>query len=56
MSKLENRQKVQTSILRIEENQIAQIVWKIQLGGLEQLSNLRSLYPAQYPEEVWTIV
>jgi hypothetical protein len=56
MSKEENRHRVQKGILRIGENQIAQIVWKIQLGGIEQLSGLRSIYPTQYPEEVWTIV
>ena len=52
----ENRQKVQRSILRIGVNQVAQIVWKIQLGGLEQLNGLRYIYPSQYPEEVWEIV
>ena len=52
----ENRQKVQQSIIRIGKNQVAQIIWKIQLGGLEQLNGLRYLYPSQYPEEVWTIV
>lgn len=52
----ENRQKVQQSIIRIGVNQVAQIVWKIQLGGLEQLNGLRYLYPPQYPEDVWNIV
>ena len=56
MTILSNRQKVQQSILRIGPNQVAQVVWKIQLGGLEQLSGLRNLYPSQYQEEVWTIV
>lgn len=51
-----NRQRVQKSIIRIGVNQVAQIIWKIQLGGLEQLNGLRYLYPSQYPEEVWTIV
>ena len=52
----ENRQKVQQSIIRIGKGQVAQIIWKIQLGGLEQLNGLRYLYPSLYPEEVWTIV
>ena len=52
----ENRQKVQQSIIRVGVNQIAQIIWKLQLGGLEQLNGLRYLYPSQYPEEVWTLV
>ena len=51
-----NRQKVQQSIIRIGTNQVAQIIWKIQLGGLEQLNGLRYLYPSQYPEEVWYLV
>lgn len=52
----ENRQKVQQSIIRVGTNQIAQIVWKIQLGGLEQLNGLRYLYPPQYPDDVIYIV
>ena len=56
MSVKENREKVQKSILRIGVNQVAQIIWKIQLGGLEQLNGLRYLYPSQYPEEVWEVV
>ena len=51
-----NRQKVQQSIIRIGVNQVAQIIWKIQLGGLEQLNGLRYLYPPQYPDDVWNIV
>lgn len=56
MTVLENRQKVQQSIIRIGVNQVAQIIWKIQLGGLEQLNGLRYLYPPQYPEDVWYLV
>ena len=51
-----NRQKVQQSIIRVGVNQVAQIIWKIQLGGLEQLNGLRYLYPSQYPDDVWNIV
>ena len=51
-----NREKVQQSVIRIGVNQVAQIIWKIQLGGLEQLNGLRYLYPPQYPEDVWDIV
>ena len=56
MTVKENREKVQKSIIRIGVNQVAQIIWKIQLGGLEQLNGLRYLYPPQYPEDVWNIV
>ena len=41
MSKAENRLKVQENIIRIGKNQVAQIIWKLQLGGLEQLNGLR---------------
>ncbi len=51
-----NRHKVQRSILRVGINQVVQVVWKIQLGGLEQLSGLRNLYPSQYQEEVWVLM
>lgn len=51
-----NRQKVQRSIIRVGVNQVVQIIWKVQLGGLEQLNGLRYLYPSQYPDEVWTLI
>ena len=56
MTVKENREKVQTSILRVGVNQVVQVIWKLQLGGLEQLNGLRYLYPPQYPEDVWTII
>ena len=52
----ENRHTLQKSILRVGVNQVVQVVWKLQLGGLEQLDGLRNLYPSQFPDEVWTIV
>lgn len=55
MSKTENREAVQKNIIRIGKNQVAQIIWKLQLGGLEQLNGLRYIYPSQYPEEVWNV-
>lgn len=55
MSNPENRLKVQENIIRIGKNQVAQIIWKLQLGGLEQLNGLRYIYPSQYPEEVWEV-
>lgn len=55
MSVPENRRLVQKSIIRIGPGQVAQIVWKLQLGGLEQLDGLRYLYPSQYPEDVWIV-
>jgi hypothetical protein len=55
MSISDNRRLVQKSIIRIGEGQVAQIIWKLQLGGLEQLDGLRYLYPSQYPEDVWIV-
>ena len=48
-----HRREVQESILRIGKNQVAQVIWKLQLGGLQQLNGLRYIYPSQYPQEVW---
>lgn len=56
MTVVENRQKVQRNILRVGINQVVQVIWKVQLGGLEQLNGLRYIYPSQYPEDVWNIV
>ena len=55
MSVKENRELVQKNIIRIGEGQVAQIIWKLQLGGLEQLEGLRYLYPSQYPKRVWIV-
>jgi hypothetical protein len=55
MSISDNRRLVQKNIIRIGPGQVAQIIWKLQLGGLEQLDGLRYLYPSQYPEEVWVV-
>ena len=55
MTKAENRRHVQESILRVGTNQVVQIIWKIQLGGLQQLNGLRYIYQSQYPEEVWEL-
>lgn len=55
MNDPEHRQEVQKNIIRIGKNQVAQIIWKLQLGGLEQLNGLRYIYPSQYPEEVWEV-
>lgn len=56
MNDPEHRKMVQKSILRVGINQVVQVVWKLQLGGLEQLNGLRYLYPSQYPEDVWELV
>lgn len=39
-----NRNRLQNQILRVGVNQVVQVIWKIQLGGLEQLQNINSIY------------
>lgn len=47
MSKETNRRILKQNIIRIGVNQVAQIIWKIQLGGLSQLGGLDALYPQE---------
>ena len=47
MSIPENRRILKENIIRIGVNQIAQIIWKIQIGGLEQLGGIDALYPQE---------
>ena len=41
---LENRQLLKSSILRVGINQVVQVIWKIQLGSIEQLGGIRTIY------------
>ena len=50
MSIEENRKILKQNIIKIGTNQIAQIIWKIQLGSMEQLGGIGELYP-QAPRE-----
>lgn len=50
MSVAENRRILKENIIRIGTNQIAQIIWKIQIGSMEQLGGIGKLYP-QAPSE-----
>lgn len=47
-----NRRILKENIIKVGKNQIVQIIWKIQLGGIEQLGNLNMLYPI-YHEQEW---
>lgn len=42
-----NRHLLKTNIIRIGVNQVAQIIWKIQLGAIEQLGGIDALYPQE---------
>lgn len=41
-----NRQILKQNIIRVGPNQVVQVIWKIQLGGLEQLGGLSDLHPS----------
>ena len=48
MSKVDNRNKLKQSILRVGINEVVQVIWKIQLGGIEQFGGLQKLYPEEF--------
>lgn len=41
----ENRKILKENIIKVGRNQIVQVIWKIQLGGMDQLGGINSLYP-----------
>ena len=50
-----NQQTLKKSILRVGRNQVVQIIWKIQIGGLDQLGGMAELYPNVQFNQVWNI-
>ena len=42
-----NRRLLKASIIKIGINQIAQVIWKIQLGAIEELGGIDALYPQE---------
>ena len=42
-----NRRLLKANIIRIGVNQVAQVIWKIQLGAIEQLGGIDALYPQE---------
>jgi len=47
MSIPQNRQILKGSIIKIGVNQVAQVIWKIQLGALEQMGGIDAIYPQE---------
>lgn len=47
MSDPANRKILKANIIKVGTNQIAQIIWKIQVGSMEQLGGINELYPTQ---------
>ena len=52
---LENQEILRKNILRVEKNQVVQVIWKIQIGGLEQLGGMSELYPSLESSLIWHI-
>ena len=42
-----NRLEVRKNILRVGINQVVQVIWKIQLGGIEELVGINGMYPEE---------
>lgn len=47
MSKPENRRILQEQIIKVKKNQVVQVIWKIQLGSIDQFEGIEALYPAE---------
>lgn len=48
-----NRTILKQNIIKVGINQVVQVIWKIQLSGLEQLGNINQLYPTYNSEMKW---
>lgn len=56
MSIPNNRKLLKNSILKVGMNQVVQVIWKIQLGSVEQLTGMHKLYPSSESRLKWNIV
>lgn len=41
-----NRELLRQNIIKVGINQVVQVIWKIQIGGIEQLGGIEKLYPS----------
>lgn len=51
-----NRKILKQNILKVGINQVVQVVWKIQIGGVDQFENMRDMFTVknyQYSERLW---
>lgn len=48
-----NRQILKENIIRVGINQVVQVIWKIQLGSIKQLTGLDQLYPDKMYKLKW---
>lgn len=47
MSKPTSRDALKRSIIKVKKNQIVQVIWKIQLGSVDQFGGVDALYPGK---------
>lgn len=50
-----NRDILKQNILKVGINQVVQVIWKIQIGGMDQLGGITSLYPEYRYDLYWDI-
>lgn len=53
MSVKENREALRKSIIKVKKGQIVQVIWKIQLGSVDQFGGIDALYPGKV-KKYWT--
>lgn len=46
MADHQNRDRLAREVLKVGKNQVVQIIWKIQLGSIDQFEGIESLYPS----------
>lgn len=49
-----NREVLKKNILRVGPNQVVQVIWKVQLGGMDQFGGIDHLYPQNWRPQ-WII-
>lgn len=50
---VENQRLLKANILKVKRNQVVQVIWKIQIGGLDQLGGMTELYPNLSNDFIW---
>lgn len=47
MSITENRKALRKCVLKVKKNQVVQVIWKMQLGSVDQFGGIDALYPSK---------
>lgn len=48
-----NREILRRQILKVKRNQVVQVIWKIQLGGIDDVAGIEQLYSEKYKMKWW---